>query len=72
MSSPHEQANDRGAAEAERANRDPEGHECRPKSKSLTVFHSHENILQSWEIATLFGFQDLNHFEDKRSLKLNF
>lgn len=42
----------------------------RPKNKSLTIFHSRKNVLQSWKIAALFNFQDPNHVEDNRSLKL--
>lgn len=74
MESFREQANSRQGTEAEQACRaqavrDPA---IRPKNKSLTIFHSHDQVLQSWEIAALLSFQDLDHFQDDWSLKLNF
>jgi hypothetical protein len=46
------------------------GYDTDARDESLTIFHSHKNVLQSRKIAALFTFQDLNHLDDNRSLKL--
>lgn len=73
MKSFHEHVNGRRADEAGQAAWDEimRDTNARPKTKSLTIFHSHKNVLQSWQIAALFDLQDPSHFEDNRSLKLN-